>query len=111
MWQIAQQSLGQQLQAIKDLVRDMHCEAVDVFHFNKSDKTGGGHAGTRIIFSSNDTREAFLKQALNHPNVRNPQNPLSKYKWPRARTDVDTLRISDWKDAGRGLEEHEHTVT
>ena len=70
MWQIAQQSLDQKLQAIEDLVRDMHYEAVDILHFKKSDKHGGGHAGTRIIFNSIDTREAFIKQVLNHPSVK-----------------------------------------
>ena len=68
MWQVAQQSLEQKLQAIRDLVRDMHYEAVDIHHFNKSDRNGGGHAGTRIIFNSNDTREAFLKTRTKPPS-------------------------------------------
>ena len=42
--------------------------------------------------------------------MRDANNPLSKYKWGRARTDVETLRISDWKDAERQLEKHPHTI-
>ena len=110
MWQIAQQTLDHKMQAIKDLIQELHYEAVDIQHFNKSERSGGGHAGTRIIFNSNDVREAFLKSALNHPRVRDANNPLSKYKWGRARTDVESLRISDWKDAERQLEKHPHTT-
>ena len=110
MWQIAQQSLDQKMQAIRELIQELNYEAVDVQHFNKSERSGGGHAGTRITFTSNNVRETFLKSALNHPRVRDPNNPLSKYKWGRARTDVESLRISDWKDAERQLEKHPHTT-
>ena len=47
---------------------------------------------------------------LRRQAIKDQQNPLSQYKWSRARTDVETLRISDWKDAERGIEKHEHTV-
>ena len=42
--------------------------------------------------------------------MKDTNNPLSKYKWARARTDVEALRISDWKDAERAIEKHEYTV-
>ena len=40
MYQVTQQTIDQKLQAIKDLVRDMNYEAVDIHHFNKSDRNG-----------------------------------------------------------------------
>ena len=45
MFQTKEQTLGQKLAAIKDLVKETHYEAVDIFHFNKSDKRGGATQG------------------------------------------------------------------
>ena len=63
-----------------------------------------------IVFDSHDTRESFLKQVLRHQAVKDKQNPLSQYKWVRGRTDVESLRISDWIDAERAIGKHEHTT-